>query len=133
VVCLLRTRKAPTRDPHDAPANAIFACADSVLQLDRSSGGATLDVCGRDVAEKQMALGFTEGRWSLLGEAVDVRLSAERTSILNLLRDNDQTMTPREIAEALEVPSQNARRLLSRMLRDGEVTKSWRGAYSIAA
>ena len=78
VVCLLRTRKAPTRDTHEAAANTIFACADAVLLLDRDDGGPTLDVCGRDVSEKQMALSFDKGRWSLQGEAADLRLSAER-------------------------------------------------------
>ena len=112
VVCLLRTRKAPAMDPHEAPANALFACADAVLLLDQDDGGPTLDVCGRDVSEKQMALSFDKGRWSLQGEAADLRLSAERQNILDVLRDHNQTMTPKEIAEVLDVPSRNVRQLL---------------------
>ena len=126
VVFLLRTRKAPTRDPHEATANTILACADAVFLLDQDDGGPTLDVCGRDVSEKQMALSFGEGRWSLQGEAADLRLSAERQSILDVLRDHDRTMTPNEIAAILDVPSQNVRPLLSRMVRD------WRGDRILA-
>ena len=132
VVCLLRTRKAAARDPHEAPANAIFACADAVLLLDQNAGGATLDVCGRDVSEKQMALSFDKGRWSLQGEAADIRLSAERQNILDVLRDHNQAMTPKEIAEVLDVPSCNVRQLLFSMLRDGQVSTPWRGEYEIA-
>ena len=131
VVCLLRTRKA-ARDMHEAPANAIFACADAVLLLDRNAGGVTLGVCGRDVAQKQMALEFAKGRWSLLGEQSDVSLSAERTKILDVLRDQDRDMYPRQIAEVLDVPSGNVRRLLFSMVRDGEVTASWLGLYRVA-
>jgi RecA-family ATPase len=132
VVCLLRTRKAPARDPHEAPTNALFACADAVLLLDRDAGGETLDVCGRDVSEKQMALSFAKGRWSLQGEAADLRLSAERQNILDVLRDHNQAMTPREIAEVLDVPSRNVRQLLFNMLRDGEVITPWKTGYRIA-
>jgi hypothetical protein len=132
VVCLLRTRKPRAKDPHEAAANVMSACADAVLLLDRDSGEATLDVRGRDVADKQMALSFGEGRWSLQGDAVDLRLSAERMSILDVLRDHDGTMTPRAIADILDAPPQNVRRMLSRMVRDGEVTAAWRGSYLIA-
>ena len=103
-----------------------------MLLLDRDDGGPTLDVCGRDVSEKQMALSFAKGRWSLLGEAADVSLSAERMNILDVLRDHDQTMNPREIAEVLDVPSGNVRQLLFSMLRDGEVTTPWPTGYRIA-
>jgi hypothetical protein len=132
VVCLLRGRKAPAREAKEAAANAIFACADSVLQLDRNAGGATLDVCGRDVAEKKMALSFAEGRWSLLGEAADVSLSVERMKILDVLRDHDGEMFPRDIAQVLDAPANNIRRLLFSMARDGEVTRSWLGLYRAA-
>ena len=75
-----------------------------MLLLDQDDGGPTLDVCGRDVSKKQMALSFDKGRWSLQGEAADLRLSAERMNILDVLRDHDQVMTPKEIAEVLDVP-----------------------------
>ena len=125
VVCLLRTRKALARDPHEAPANALFACADAVLLLDQDDGGPTLDVCGRDVSEKQMALSFDKGRWSLQGEAADIRLSAERMNILDVLRDHDQTMTPREIAEVLDVPSRQRQAIAV------QHAQGWRGDHAL--
>ena len=132
VVCLLRTRKAPTMDPLEAPANALFACADAVLLLGEDDGGSTLDVCGRDVSERQMALSLDECRWSLHGNAADIRISTERQNILDVLRDHNQMMTPKEIAEVLDVPSRNVRQLLFHMLRDGEVVTPWKTGYRIA-
>jgi hypothetical protein len=132
VVCTMRTRKTPTRDPHEAPANALFACADTVLLLDQDDGGPTLDVCGRDVSKRQMALSFDGGRWSLQGAAAEIRISTERQNILGVLRDHNQTMTPREVAEVLDVPSRNVRQLLFHMLRDGEVITPWKTGYRIA-
>ena len=132
MVCLLRTRKAPAMDPLEAPANALFACADAVLLLNQDEYGPTLDVCGRDVSKKQMGLSFDKGRWSLEGEAAAFRLSAERMNILDVLRDHDQVMTPKEIAEMLDVPAVNVRKLLCSMLNDGQVSTPWRGEYKIA-
>ena len=132
VVFLLRTRTGPTTNTHEAAANTIFACADAVLLLDQDDAGPTLDVCGRDVSEKQMALSFDKGRWSLQGAAADLRLSAERQNILDVLRDHNQTMTPKEIAEVLDVPSRNVRQLLFHMLRDGVVITPWKTGYRVA-
>ena len=79
-----------------------------------------------------MALSFDKGRWSLHGEAADFRLSAERQNILDVLRDHNQTMNPKEIAEVLDVPSRNVRQLLFHMLRDGEVITPWKTGYRVA-
>jgi hypothetical protein len=132
VVCTMRTRKAPTRDPHDALANALFACADAVMLLDQDDCGPTLEVCGRDVSKKCMGLDFDKGRWSLEGEAAAFRLSAERQNILDVLRDHDHRMRPKEIADMLGVPAVNVRKLLCSMLSDGQVITPWRGEYKIA-
>jgi hypothetical protein len=109
----------------------IFACADAVLLLDADAREATLGV-GRDVAQKQMAIDFAKGRWSLLGEESDVSLSAERMNILAVLRDLGYSMTSKDIAEVLGIPSCNVRQVLFKMLRDGEVITPCRGAYRIA-
>jgi AAA domain len=132
VVCIMRTPQAPSRDSRDTPANALFACADTLLLLDQDEGGPTLDVRGRDVLEKQMALSFDNGRWSLQGEAADLRLSAERQNILDVLRDHNHRMRPKEIAEMLGVPAVNVRKLLCSMLSDGQVSTPRRGEYEIA-
>ena len=41
-------------------------------------------------------------------------------------------MNPRHIAEVIDVPAGNVRRLLFNMLRDGEVTSPCRGPYRFA-
>ena len=132
VVCLLRTRKAPAMDALEAPADALFACADAVLLLGEDDGGPTLDVCGRDVSERQMALSLDECRWSLHGNAAEIRISTERQNILDVLRDHNQVMTPKRNRRGARCPSRNVRQLLFHMLRDGEVVTPWKTGYLVA-
>ena len=131
VVCLRRTAKV-ARIMHEVAANAIFACADAVLLLDGDTREATLRVWGRDVAQKHMAIAFKKGRWSLLGDEIEVTISAERQNILAVLQDHGYSMNAKDIAEVMGVPACNVRQLLFKMLRDGEVTSPSRGLYRFA-
>ena len=100
VVCLRRTAKV-ARVMHEVAANTIFACADAVLLLDGDTSEATLRVWGRDVAQKHMAMAFKKGRWSLLGDEIEMSISAERQNILAVLQDHGYSMNARDIAEVM--------------------------------
>jgi len=100
-----------------------------VLLLDGDTSEAALRVWGRDAAPKHMAMAFKKGRWSLLGDEIEVSISAERQHILAVLQDHGYSMNARDIAEVMGVPACNVRQLLFKMLRDGEVTSPCRGAY----
>jgi len=52
-----------------------------VLILDSNQSGKTPYVRGRDVDEKETALLFNGGFWTILGEASDDRRSSERNRI----------------------------------------------------
>lgn len=71
VLMLHHTRKGGADDPLEAlsGSNGLSACADTTLVLERTAAGMTLYVRGRDVEERETALKFDEGLWSILGDA----------------------------------------------------------------
>src|SRR5690606_28008694 len=91
--------------------------------------GITLYVRGRDVDEKEDALNFAAGLWTLRGDAAKVRMTSERHKVLEALRDADEPMSPAEIANASDMKRNNVDRLLGKMAKAGEVLKAKRGRY----
>ncbi len=125
VLGLHHTKKGGADDPLEAlsGSNGLSACADTTIVLDQDQNGRTLYVRGRDVEEKETAVIFTAGAWTVLGNAVDVRRSDERSVILAALTDNSEPMTPLEIADATGQPRANVRQLLRKMAKAGEIYK----------
>jgi len=131
VLVLHHTRKGGADDPLEAlsGSNGLSACADTTLVLDRTSAGITLYVRGRDVDEKETALSFDVGRWSILGEAATVRRSDERTAILAALVNATEPTSPRDLMAETGMARNNLDQLLLKMVRGGEVLKAQRGRY----
>src|SRR5262245_14625035 len=111
VVGLHHTRNGGADDPLEAlsGSNGLSACADTTLVLDRDGNGITLYVRGRDVDEKETAMRFDGGLWSIQGEAAKVRTTNERQAILSALAEAAAPMKPIEIADATSMSSQNVR------------------------
>ena len=128
---LHHTRKGGADDPLEAlsGSNGLSACADTTLVLDRTAFGITLYVRGRDVDEKETALAFDGGRWSILGDAASIRRSDGRSKILSLLIDAIEPMSPKDMAVGAEMERNNADQLLFKMAKAGEVLKTGRGRY----
>jgi hypothetical protein len=133
VLGLHHTKKGGADDPLEAlsGSNGLSACADTTLVLDSDQNGKTLYVRGRDVEEKETALVFTAGFWSILGEAADVRRSGERNKIIAALSDHGEPMTPAEIAAATGMAGNNVRQLLLKMAKADEVYKAGKSRYWI--
>jgi RecA-family ATPase len=131
VVLLHHTRKGGADDPLEAlsGSNGLAACADTTVVLDKKSDHATLYVRGRDVEEKSMAMSFSEGKWTVAGEADVVTGSKERGNILTALRDSPEAMSPSELADVTGMKPGNVRKLLWAMVKSGEVLKTGRGRY----
>jgi hypothetical protein len=131
VLGLHHTKKGGAEDPLEAlsGSNGLGACADTTLVLDSDQNGKTLYVRGRDVEEKETALIFAGGFWSILGEASAVRRSDERIGIIAVLTDHGEAMTPAEISTATGKTSLNVRQLLFKMAKAGEVHKAGKGRY----
>lgn len=131
VLALHHTRKGGADDPLEAltGSNGLSACADTTLVLNKDGNGITLYVRGRDVAEKETALIFEGGIWTMIGDAVEARRSTERSRILSALQTADDLMTPAELVAATGMKRNNLDQLLHRMCQDGEVLRPKRGNY----
>lgn len=131
VIGLHHTKKGGADDPLEAlsGSNGLSACADTTLVLDRDTNGTTLYVRGRDIDEKETAMDFTAGLWSIKGEAADVRRSAERGNIAVTLEQATEPMSPSDLADVTGMKNGNIRKLLFQMSKAGEVKKTGRGRY----
>lgn len=131
VLGLHHTKKGGADDPLEAlsGSNGLSACADTTLVLDSDQNGKTLYVRGRDVEEKETALIFAGGAWSIIGEAADVRRSDERIRITAALTDHGEPMTPAEISSATGMAGLNVRQLLFKMAKAGEIYKAGKSRY----
>jgi hypothetical protein len=132
VLGLHHTKKGGAEDPLEAlsGSNGLSACADTTLVLDSDQNGKTLYVRGRDIEEKETALIFAGGFWSILGEAADVRRSTERKSIIAALERSAVALGPKDIAAATGMKGDNVRFLLGQMVAAGEIQKQERGLYA---
>jgi hypothetical protein len=133
ILIVHHTREMEAEDPFDTVSGTtgFTGAADTVLVLARSSQGTTLYGRGRDIEEVETAVQFDKhsGRWSVLGAADEVRRSDER-SLIKVLREADEPMTPTDLAVATGAKANNVKQLLFKMSKAGEVTKlKGRGRY----
>lgn len=130
VLVLHHTKKGGADDPLEAlsGSNGLSACADTTLVLDRNQNGITLYVRGRDVEEKESALKFIAGYWTVIGEASEVRRTDERSIIVEFLRDNREPITPTDLGAALGWKINNTKQLLFKMAKKGDVLRK-KGRY----
>jgi hypothetical protein len=134
IVIVHHTRKAGSDvDPFEKVSGTLglSGAADTVLVLDRDGSGATLYGRGRDVEEVEVAVEFDKStcRWRILGQAVDVRRTDERSKILSVLIEADEPLTPADIAVGSGMSRNNVDQLLFKMAKAGEVLKAGRGRY----
>lgn len=83
-----------------------------------------------DVEQKETALKFLGGMWSIAGDAADVRRSDERGNIMVTLEGASDWMSPTDIADVAGMKNGNIRKLLLHMGKGGEVWKHGRGNYA---
>jgi DNA-binding Lrp family transcriptional regulator len=102
----------------------LSAGADCVMMIKRTMDGHILFVTGRDVETQELAIQFdtTIGAWALLGDAKEFALSEQRRAIIELLRETGE-MTTKEISEGLSKGYGAVRRLVAKMVKDGEIEK----------
>jgi hypothetical protein len=133
IVHHLRKSGTDSGDPFEKVSGTLGLSggADTVLILDRDGQGCTLYGRGRDIEELEKAVQFNKAtcRWTVMGEAVEVRRTDERANILSLLIDADEPMTPRDIVIASAMARNNVDQLLFKMAKAGEVLKTGRGRY----
>jgi hypothetical protein len=108
---------------------------DTIAVLKRGGLGITLHIQGRDLVddvEKAIRFDRETCRWTILGEAVEVRRSTERNKVLAALqRGSADGMSVSALMEAAQCSRSATDSLLSRMCADGEIERTSRGRYSL--
>jgi biotin operon repressor len=132
VLALHHTRKGGADDPLEAltGSNGLSAVADTTLVLDRDANGMTLYGRGRDVEEKDTALSFDAGMWTLQGDAHEVRQSSERQAILTELLTAEDLLTPADLTAATGKKRAAIDKMLHQMAKAGQVIRAKRGQYA---
>jgi predicted ArsR family transcriptional regulator len=73
---------------------------------------------------------FDAGRWSILGDADEVRKSSERRKIITALNEAHDELTPKAIADVTGMKATNVRVLLQKMVASGDIRQPRAGHYS---
>jgi hypothetical protein len=134
IIVVTHVRKAEAVDPLEmiSGTNGLTGAADSIMVLNRDADGPKLYGRGRDIEELEKALKFDAGRWSVLGDADDVKRSDQRRKIIAALEESRLPMKPGEIATATSLKGENVRYLLRKMVEAGEIEKLAYGTYRLA-
>jgi hypothetical protein len=137
IIIVHHTRKGAGEDPVDEISGTLGLAggADAFLVLKRDSSGAVLTGRGRDLEDVELAVQFGDAtcRWTILGEAAEIRRSAERASVLAALKEAGDALPISEIMSLANLVSRNAAdNLLMRMAKGGDVVRLKRGLYGLA-
>jgi len=139
-VCLLavhhtRKSKSETGDFIDelSGSTGITGAPDFVAQLSRGRRENTgiLEITGKDIPEIELALKFENCLWTYLGNATEVKLSGQRLKILEVLREADKAIAPKQIAELAELSYDSCKHLISKLFNDGYIEPDGYGKYRI--
>jgi AAA domain-containing protein/IclR-like helix-turn-helix domain-containing protein len=126
-------KNAADNDPFDKVSGTLglSGAADTILIIDRDGQGTTLYGRGRDIEEIETAVQFDKAqcRWVALGKAGDVRISSERKTIVEALKASQTAMSPTDIATETGMRPANVRKLLSKLVKEGDVMKAEYGKY----
>ena len=137
VLIVHHERKADAEDVFDqiSGTTGFTGAADCLmsLQRDRGRAEAILRISGRDVEDKELALKLDKGimTWFILGDAEEYQRTHERQEIVELLRESDDLMGPKDIAASLGKTVESVKYLLSAMLKTGDVIRPQRGRYTV--
>lgn len=115
-------------------STGLTGAVDNILLMKKTPASlpdATLHLIPREEEETELALRFDQKRnlWTFEGYADAFASTAERQQIVDVLREADGPMTPKEIAEKLGKSQGSIRFLLSKMLEKGEIARPERGMY----
>lgn len=137
VLVVHHTRKAKDDDIFNtiSSSTGLTGIADAMLVLQRVRGEATatLNVTGRDLEEKEVAMQFDPetALWKILGDAKQYEtITPERKAILGVLTT---PLAPIEIARLLNRDSSSTRKLIFGMKNAGLVHRGKDGKYSRGA
>jgi hypothetical protein len=135
IVVIHHLRKADSDDAFDTVSGTLglTGAPDSILILKRDGTGKfVLHGKGRDLVEIEKAMMFDRDAclWRIEGDAAEVRVSTERSAVLDAINEAGAPIGPSDIAAATGMRAGNVRRLLGKLVKDGLIEKAERyGRY----
>jgi RecA-family ATPase len=139
IVLVHHLRKAEADDPFDTISGTLglTGAPDSLMIIWREGNGILLAAKGRDITDIEKAVQFDSATctWSIIGDAQQVKRSAERNAILKVFEEaGDEPLGPQQVAADTGMKTNNVRQLLKSMKRDGVLASGpSRGKYVRAA
>jgi AAA domain-containing protein len=136
IVVIHHTRKMASDDLMETISGSfgISGAVDTILVMAKKAAGAVLDVRGRDVESRELAIEFNKNscRWRILGMAPEVHASDQRARVLVALQGADEGLAIAEIMVAAQLPNRNAADiLLHKMTTAEEIERIKRGVYGL--
>lgn len=141
-ICLLlihHTRKQEASDVIDliSGSTGIVGAADTliILQRKRTELLGTLAVTGRDIIDDgEFAVSFDKetGKWTMLGEAKEVKSQSAQDTVFQFLLSQDDPVSPTDISNELEIPFGSVKVTLNRLKKKGSVENPARGLWTVA-
>lgn len=129
------TRKMDAEDPVEQVSGTfgLTGSADTILVLSRTRGQATakLFVTGRDIEERELAIQFDSGIWTVLGDAEEYARSAERQRLISLVKDAGGVISLKELLQVIGKKEGAGKMLVKRAVDDGDLLSPYRGWYSL--
>ena len=136
IVVVHHTRKMASDDLMETVSGSfgISGAVDTILVLANKASGAVLDVRGRDVESRELAIEFNKESccWRILGMATEGYMSDQQGRVLAALEDANGGLAIAEIMLAAELRNRNAVDiLLFRMSKAGKIERVKRGVYGL--
>jgi hypothetical protein len=136
IVVVHHLRKTASEDPLDevSGTTGLTGASDNVMTLKKNQNKctATLKITGRNIEEKELTLSFDKlsTRWRLIEDEEGYHITEQREAIIALLYQEQQPLSPKQIAKRLQQKENNIQFLLGKMQRDGQIKKVSRGKYT---
>jgi AAA domain len=138
IVVVHHLRKMEANDAFDTISGTLglSGAPDSVLVMKYDRGGSGTVILhgrGRDLPDIEQVLAFNKDTcvWTIMGDAPDVRSSAERKKVLAAMHEIGTSASVRDIAATAQLKETNVRRMLTRMAGNGAVQRCERGKYGL--
>jgi DNA-binding MarR family transcriptional regulator len=138
-ICVLiihHTRKEKTENVFDqiAGSTGITAGVDTMLVLREKNKEHLLHVTGRDVIECEYRLEFdvTGCVWRVVDKVSELKITAEREEIYELIKNYGRQMRTGEIAEALGKTKSNVSKMLGKMVKNDILVSVKFGEYDLS-
>jgi hypothetical protein len=138
IIVIHHTRKMAADDLMET-VNGSYAttgAVDTVLVMaTNKTGGAVLDVRGRDVESAELAIQFSKDscRWMILGAAAEIHLSEQRKKIIAALVEHGAPMKVNELVAATGMKRNPLELLLGKLVKEQSIKRIGPGTYACNA